>query len=98
MEPIRRAERLIRSIDELAAAVRGLPVLNTDRVWDRVRRVGLDELLQFDWTLVGESDALSRDLGLVDVLDEIDVPAAEARLRSIRDVIADRRRYAEILA
>jgi hypothetical protein len=60
MEPLRRAERLIRSIDELSAAVRGLPVLNQDRVWDRVRRVGLDELLQFDWTLVGESDALSR--------------------------------------
>ena len=98
MEPIRRAERLIRSIDELSAAVRGLPVLNQDRVWDRVRRVGLDELLQFDWTLVGESDALSRELGSVAVLDEIDVPAAEARLRSIRDVIEDRRRYAEILA
>jgi hypothetical protein len=98
MEPLRRAERLIRSIDELSAAVRGLPVLNQDRVWDRVRRVGLDELLQFDWTLVGESDALSSDLGSVDVLDEVDVPAAEARLRSIRAVIADRRRYAEILA
>jgi hypothetical protein len=98
MEPIRRAERLIRSIDDVSAAVRGLPVLNTDRVWDRVRRVGLDELLQFDWTLVGESDALSRDLRSADVLDEIDVPAAEARLRSIRDVIADRRRYTEILA
>ena len=77
MEPIRRAERLIRSIDELSAAVRGLPVLNTDRVWDRVRRVGLDELLQFDWTLVGESDALSRDLGSVHVLDEIDVPGRQ---------------------
>ena len=98
MEPIRRAERLIRSIDELSAAVRGLPVLNQDRVWDRVRRVGLDELLQFDWTLVGESDALSRDLGAVAVLDAIDVPAAESRLRSIREVIGDRRRYAEILA
>jgi hypothetical protein len=73
-------------------------VLNQDRVWDRVRRVGLDELLQFDWTLVGESDALSRELGSVTALDEIDVPAAEARLRSIREVIADRRRYAEILA
>ena len=98
MEPIRRAERLVRSIDELSAAVRGLPVLNQDRVWDRVRRVGLDELLQFDWTLVGESDSLSRELGSVAVLDEIDVPAAEARLRSIREGIADRRRYAEILA
>ena len=63
-----------------------------------MRQPGLGELLQFDWTLVGESDALSRDLGSVAVLDEIDVPAAEARLRSIREVIADRRRYAEILA
>jgi hypothetical protein len=98
MEPIRRAERLIRSIDDLSAAVRGLPLLNQDKVWDRVRQIGLGELLQFDWTLVGESDALSQDLGSVAVLDEIDVPAAEARLQTIRQVIADRRRYLEILA
>jgi hypothetical protein len=98
MEPIRRAERLVRSIDDLSAAVRGLPVLNQDKVWDRVRQVGLGELLQFDWTLVGESDALSHDLGSVAVLDEIDLPAQEVRLRRIREVIGDRRRYLEILA
>ncbi len=98
MEPIRQAERLVRAIDDTSAAVRGLPVLNQDKVWDRVRRVGLDELLQFDWTLVGESDALSETLGAVAALDEIDLPAQEARLRKIREVIADRRRYLEILA
>jgi hypothetical protein len=98
MEPIRRAERLVRSIDDLSVTVRGLPVLNQDKVWDRVRQVGLDELLQFDWTLVGESDALSHDLGSVAVLDEIDLPALQARLRRIREVIGDRRRYLEILA
>jgi hypothetical protein len=98
MEPIRRAERLVREIDDTSAAVRGLPVLNQDKVWDRVRSVGLDELLQFDWTLVGESDALSADLAAVAVLDQLDVPAQQARLRKIREVIADRRRYLEILA
>jgi hypothetical protein len=98
MEPIRRAERLVRSIDDLSVTVRGLPVLNQDKVWDRVRQVGLDDLLQFDWTLVGESDALSHDLGSVAVLDEIDLPALQARLRRIREVIGDRRRYLEILA
>ena len=65
MEPIRRAERLIRAIDDVASVVKGLPVLNTDKVWDRVRRVGLNDLLQFDWNLVGESDVLARDLGQV---------------------------------
>ena len=98
MEPIRRAERLIRAIDDAASAVRGLPVLNQDRVWDRVRQMGLDELLQFDSTLVGESDALADDLRAATVLDEIDVPAQEARLRKIREVIAERRRYLEIQA
>ena len=98
MEPIRQAERLIRSIDDASATVRGLPVLNQDKVWDRVRRVGLEELLQFDWTLVGESDALSEDLGRVAALDGLDVPAREARLRKISDVVAARRRYLEILA
>jgi hypothetical protein len=98
MEPIRRAERLVRAIDDTSAAVRGLPLLNQDKVWDRVRRMGLDELLQFDWTLVGESDALADDIRSAAVLDQIDVPAHEARLRAIREVIADRRRYLEIQA
>ena len=98
MEPIRRAERLVRAIDEAAVAVRGLPLLNQDKVWNRVRHVGLDELMQFDWTLVGESDALSGDLGRTPVLDEVDVTAHETRLRKLREVIAERRRYLEILA
>jgi hypothetical protein len=96
MEPIRRAERLIRAIEDTSARVRGLPVLNQDKVWDRVRRTGLDELLQFDWTLVGESDALSAELAAVFVLDEVDVPSQETRVRKMRELIADRQRYIEI--
>ncbi len=96
MEPIRHAERLIRAIDDVATAVKGLPVLNSDKVWDRVRRTGLDELLQFDWTMVGESDVLARDLDQVAGLDELDVPACEARLRKIREVAGERQRYIEI--
>jgi len=98
MEPIRRAERLVRAIDDAAGAVRGLPLLNSDRVWNRVRRAGLDELLQFDWTLVGEADALCGEISRAGALDEIDVAAQEARLRTIREVIADRRHYLEIQA
>lgn len=96
MEPIRRAERLIRAIDDVAALVKGLPVLNQDKVWDRVRRVGLDDLLQFDWTLVGESDVLARDLDLVGALDELDVASYETRLRQIRELIGERQRFIEI--
>lgn len=98
MEPLRRADRLIRAIDDASAAVRGLPLLNQDKVWDRVRNVGLDELLQFDWTLVGETDALSVALADARQLDAIDTAALEVRLRQIREVIADRRRYIELLA
>jgi len=98
MEPIRRAERLARAIDDAAATIRGLPVLSQDKVWDRVRNVGLDELLQFDWTLVGESDALARELADTTVVDEIDIPATQERLKQIRNVITDRARYIEILA
>jgi hypothetical protein len=96
MEPIRQGERLVRAIEDTAASIRGLPVLSQDRVWDRVRRVGLDELMQFDWTLVGEAIALSDGLRKVAALDEIDVAAQEARLRSMREVMADRQRYIEI--
>lgn len=96
MEPIRRAERLIRTIDDVAGLVRGLPVLNQDKVWDRVRLVGLADLLQFDWNLVGESDTLARDLAAVSVLSEIDVAAYEARMRRIREIIGDRQRFIEI--
>jgi hypothetical protein len=98
MEPVRRAERLIRAIEDASAAVRGLPLLNQDKVWDRVRNVGLDELLQFDWTLVGEADAISQSVADAHELDAVDAAAMEARLRTIREVIGDRRRYIEVLA
>jgi hypothetical protein len=96
MEPMRKVERLIRAVDECGVAVRGLPLLNADRVWDRVRSVGLDELLQFDWTLVGEADGLTADLAAAGALDEVSIAACEARLRTIRSVMADRQRYIEI--
>lgn len=96
MEPIRRGERLVRAIEDASSTVRGLPLLNQDKVWKRLRHVGLDELMQFDWNLVGEADALLSDLSRVAALDEVNVPAAEARLRKIREVIADRQRYVEI--
>jgi hypothetical protein len=96
MEPIRQAERLIRTIDDTAAAIKGLPVLNQDRVWDRVRRVGLQDLLQFDWTMVGESDLMARDLDQVGGLDELDVAAYEARARKIKDLVGERQRFIEI--
>jgi hypothetical protein len=96
MEPMRKVERLIRAVDECGVAVRSLPLLSADRVWDRVRSVGLDELLQFDWTLVGEADGLTADLAAAGALDEVSVAACEARLRTIRTVMADRQRYIEI--
>jgi len=96
MEPIRRAERLIRTIDDAASLVKGLPVLNQDKVWDRVRRIGLEDLLQFDWTLVGESDELARELDQVTELDQIDLAGVEGRVRKIREIIGERQRYLEI--
>ena len=98
MEPIRKGERLCRAIEDAATAVRGLPVLNADRVWDRVRGVGLDELMQFDWALVGESDGLATDLAEVTELDAVDAADVEGRLRRIRDLMGERRRYLEIQA
>ena len=96
MEPIRQAERLIRLIEDVTTAVRGLPVLGSDKVWDRVRRVGLADLIQFDWTMVGESDLLAEDLEAVAALDELDVAAFEARVRNVRQIIEDRQRFIEI--
>jgi len=96
MEPIRRAERLVKAIEDVSSAVRGLPLLNQDKVFDRVRAVGLDELMQFDWTMVGEAEALAVGLAGVLALDEVDVPAQEARLRKLREVMTDRQRYTEI--
>jgi hypothetical protein len=96
MEPIRRGERLVREIEDTAASIRGLPLLSQDKVWDRVRRVGLDELMQFDWTLVGEAVALAESLQAAAALDQVDVEAQEARLRSVRQIMADRQRYIEI--
>ena len=96
MEPIRRAERLVKSIEDVSVAVRGLPLLNQDKVWDRVRHVGLDELMQFDWTLVGEAVAVASGAQAAAALDELDIAAQEARLRTVREVMTDRQRYIEI--
>ena len=98
MEPVRAGERLVRAIEETSSAVRGLPVLNQDKVWDRVRGAGLDELMQFDWTLVGEADALAADLRAALALNELDLAGLQGRLRQIREVITDRQRYLQIQA
>jgi hypothetical protein len=98
MAPLRQADRLGRDIDEVATAVRGLPLLPEDKVWDRVRRGGLDELLQFDWTLVGEADELAGLLAAAADLAAVDPAAAQQRLRRLKDVIADRKHYVEVLA
>jgi hypothetical protein len=86
----------VKSIEDVASSVRGLPLLNSDKVWDRVRYVGLDELMQFDWSLVVEATALASGVRDAGALDQEDVGAQEARLAAIREVIGDRRRYCEI--
>ena len=97
MAPLRQAERLGRDIDDAATAVRGLPLLPEDKVWDRVRRGGLDELLQFDWALVGEADELAANLAAAPDLAAIDQTAVQQHLRRLTEAIADRRRYVEVI-
>jgi hypothetical protein len=98
MEPLRRADRLTRAIDDAATEIRGLPVLGSDKVWDRVRGIGLQELLQFDWTLVGEADAIADRLEGASDLAALDATELDEHLARLRAVIADRRRYVQILA
>ena len=95
MAPLRQADRLGKDIDNMATAVRGLPLLPEDKVWDRVRRLGLDELLQFDWALVSEAEELAAQISAAPDLSAVDHAAAQQRLRRLTEVIADRRRYAE---
>jgi hypothetical protein len=97
MAPLRQADRLGKDIDNVATAVRGLPLLPADKVWARVRSAGLDELLQFDWALVSEADALGDQLAAVADLAGVDHAAIAQQLRKLTDVIADRRRYAEVI-
>jgi hypothetical protein len=98
MAPLRQADRIGRDIDGVATAVRGLPLLPEDKVWDRARRLGLDELFQFDWALVSEADALAGQLGSPGYLGAVDHAAVTRQLRQLTDIIADRRRYAEVIA
>jgi hypothetical protein len=98
MEPLRRGERLTRAIDDAATEIRGLPLLGNDKVWDRVRSIGLEELLQFDWTLVGEADAIADAAARAADLAAVDATALDGHLAKLRAVIADRRRYVQILA
>jgi hypothetical protein len=85
-----------KAVEDVSVAVRGLHLLSSDKVWDRVRRVGLDELMQFDWTLVGEVVAVASGAQAAAALDQLDIAAAEARLSTIREVMTDRQPYIEI--
>ena len=98
MAPLRQADRLGRDIESVATAVRGLPLLPEDKVWDRVRRGGLDELMQFDWALVGEADDLAALQSATPDQAPVDQAGVQQRLRRLTEVIADRRRYAEFIA
>ena len=97
MAPLRQAEQLGREIEAVATAVRGLPLLPEDKVWRRVRRGGLDELLQFDWALVGEADELAAGLAAAAELTAVDPGAVRQRLARLTAAAADRRRYAEVV-
>ena len=97
MAPLRQADRLGKDIDGVATSVRGLPLLPEDKVWDRVRRGGLDELLQFDWALVSEAEELAGQLAAAPDLAAIDSAIVAQRLRRLTEVIADRRRYVEVI-
>ena len=97
MAPLRQADRLGKDIDTVATSVRGLPLLPEDKVWNRVRRGGLDELLQFDWALVSEADELAGQLAAAPDLAAVDSAAVAQRLRGLTEVIADRRRYIEVI-
>ena len=52
--------------------------------------------MQVDWALVGESDGLATDLADAAGLDIVDPAAVKGRLRRIRELIGERRRYLEI--
>ena len=97
MTPLRQADRLGKDIDAVATSVRGLPLMPEDKVWNRVRRGGLDELLQFDWALVSEADELAGQLAAAPDLAAIDSAAVARQLHRLTEVIADRRRYIEVI-
>jgi hypothetical protein len=98
MAPLRQADRLGRDIDEMATAIRGLPLLPEDKVWDRLRRGGLDDLLQFDWSLVGEAQELAAVIAGASDLTAVDSGAVQDLLRRLKTVIADRRNYLGVIA
>ena len=97
MAPLRQADKLVKDIDALATAVRGLPLLPEDKVWSRVRSGGLDELMQFDWALVGEADELAAMVSAAVDLATMDTGAVQQRMRRLTEIIADRRRYAQTI-
>ncbi len=62
-----------------------------------MRRGGLDELLHWTRALVSEADELAGELAAVPDLGAVDSAAAAQRLRRLTEVIADRRRYVEVI-
>jgi hypothetical protein len=98
MAPIKLAEHVLTQIESTATQINGLPVLNVDKVWAKARSVGLADLLQFDWGLVVESEEFSSEVAAVHSLKDLDRDAVEDRLAKMDGIIAERRRYIEIMA
>jgi hypothetical protein len=84
--------------DSVADRLRGLLASDVYPAKGRLRAddLGLDELMQFDWTLVGEADELAALLAAAPDLAVLDQAAVQQRLRRVTEVMADRRRYAEV--
>jgi hypothetical protein len=95
--PVKAAESLLHEIESTATVVLGLPVLNVDKVWAKARSAGLDELLQFDWTLVSESETLAEEVRTVTSLDRLDRASVEARLGTLDGVVRERTHYIQIM-
>jgi hypothetical protein len=96
--PVQLAEHVLSAIESTATQVNGLPVLNEDKVWAKARSVGLADLLQFDWGLVVESEEFSTEVAKIASLKDLDRDAVEDRLAKMDAIIAERRRYIEIMA
>ena len=103
LDSLRDLENLRAKVQDLAAAIRSMPVPAQDKVWWRLRseRALLDRLLQYDLALVGQAQqAAQRISGLTADTWQHEHPYGQcmAELRPLEDAIRDRKALLQIHA
>lgn len=92
LAPPRAAEALAGRLSAAANRIRGASFPDPERLWQRMRQEGNATLIEFDRLLVGHAELAAAAVGQVTAVElpTFVAEAAEAALRDVESILADR--------